>query len=58
MFTLFLARCLSEAVVEVSAVQPGGSFGTEGIRAFLNFNMLPVHVCETPTSTEASLLNA
>ncbi len=43
MFTLFVARCLSEAV-EVSAVQPCGSFGTEGIRAFLNFNMLPVHV--------------
>ena len=39
-----MARCLSEAVVEVGAVQPGGPFGAEGIRAFLDFNMLPVHI--------------
>ncbi len=44
MFTLFVARCLSEAVVEVGAVQPGGPFGAEGIRAFLDFHMLPVHI--------------
>lgn len=46
LFTLFVACGLSEAVVEVGAVQPR-SLRTEGIRAFLNFNVLAVHIGKT-----------
>ena len=47
MFTLFYIVCLSEAVVEVRAVQPGSTFRTEGVRTFFNFYVLTVHVRDT-----------